>query len=83
MSAELLWDITQKCGRQSARKCFVDAKAGEAKHIGYIIGGEWFRLYEVHDRPGGPRRDLTGALSPRGEDHGSDVARGHRAEQVS
>jgi hypothetical protein len=44
--------LLAKCGRQHARKVFVDTTTGETKHIGYIVGGVWFTLYEVHEWTG-------------------------------
>jgi hypothetical protein len=41
--------LLKKCGRQHAQKFYFDTTAGETKHVGYIIGGEWFTLYEVHE----------------------------------
>ena len=38
-----------KCGRQHCAKMYVDTKAGLTKHIGYIVAGEWFTVYEVHE----------------------------------
>jgi hypothetical protein len=28
---------------------FVDTKKGKTKHIGYIIGGHWINVYEIHE----------------------------------
>jgi len=39
--------LLDKVGGSSARKIYVDTKAGKTKHVGYIIGGRWFNLYEV------------------------------------
>ena len=41
--------LLDKFGGTTARKMYVDTKAGEAKHIGYIIGTHWVKLYEVHE----------------------------------
>ena len=35
-----------------ADKMYVDGKDGEAKHVGYIVRGEWFTVYEVHEWAG-------------------------------
>lgn len=32
-----------------AEKMYVDTKSGKTKHIGYIVRGQWFTLYEVHE----------------------------------
>lgn len=42
-------ELLAKLGRQSAKRMFVDTKDGKAKHIGYVIGSEWYTLYEVHE----------------------------------
>jgi len=41
--------LLDRCGRQSARKCYVDhdKKHGLVMHTGYIVGGEWFTLLIV------------------------------------
>ena len=39
--------LLKALGRQHTSKVYCDTKAG-SKHIGYIVGGEWFTLYEVH-----------------------------------
>ena len=41
--------LLEKCYRKHASKMYVDTKDGEAKHIGYIVAGEWFTVYEVHE----------------------------------
>jgi hypothetical protein len=41
--------LLEKCGRQHTSKVFVDTTSGKSKHIGYLVGGEWFTLYEVHE----------------------------------
>lgn len=41
--------LMAKCGRQHCAKMYVDTKAGLTKHIGYIVAGEWFTVYEVHE----------------------------------
>lgn len=40
--------LLDKCHRQHADKMYVDKKDGTTKHIGYIVAGEWFTIYEVH-----------------------------------
>jgi hypothetical protein len=45
--------LLAKCGRRHADKMYVDnASTGEARHIGYIVAGEWFTVYEVHSWEG-------------------------------
>ena len=47
-------ELLEKLGRKHADKMFVDdVKTGEAKHIGYIVGGRWVTVYEVHEWKGG------------------------------
>ncbi len=40
-------DLMERIGVRSAKKMYVDKKSGEVKHIGYIVGGCWVRLYRV------------------------------------
>jgi hypothetical protein len=40
-------DLMQIMGVQHADKVFVDKKDGTTNHIGYIVAGHWFTLYEV------------------------------------
>ncbi len=44
--------LLAKCYRKHAAKMYCDTKAGEEKHIGYVIAGEWFNIYEVHSWEG-------------------------------
>ena len=41
--------LLAKCGRQHAERIYVDGKDGTPKCIGYVVGREWFTIYEVHD----------------------------------
>ena len=41
-------DLLEKMGASSCQKMFVDSNEG-AKHIGYIVRGEWFTVYEIHE----------------------------------
>lgn len=41
--------LLTKLGAKSAKRMFVDTKDGTAKHIGYIVRGQWFRLFEIHN----------------------------------
>jgi hypothetical protein len=45
--------LLDKCGRSHADKMYVDHTGGPPTHIGYIVGGEWFSVYEVHTWNGG------------------------------
>lgn len=40
--------LLEKCHRKHCDKIYRDDKDGKADHVGYIIGGEWFTIYEVH-----------------------------------
>ena len=40
--------LLKKLGASHAAKMYIDTKDGGPKHVGYIIGGEWFNIYEVH-----------------------------------
>lgn len=39
--------LLEKLGRRHCAKMYVDKTDGTAKHVGYIIGGHWIRLYHV------------------------------------
>lgn len=39
--------LMDKLGSKHCEKIYIDAENGTAKHIGYIIGREWFTIYEV------------------------------------
>lgn len=39
--------LMDKLGYKHCEKIYVDDKTGTAKHIGYVIGREWFTIYEV------------------------------------
>jgi hypothetical protein len=41
--------ILEKMGRRSARKIYRDKQDGTAVHVGYIVAGEWFTVYEVRE----------------------------------
>ena len=45
--------LLAKLGASSVRKIYVDSKDGTTKHVGYIVGNEWFNVYEVHEWVGG------------------------------
>jgi hypothetical protein len=42
-------ELLQQLGFKYAQKMFVDTKKGKTKHIGYIIGGHWINVYEIHE----------------------------------
>lgn len=45
--------LLEHCDRKSAKKVYCDHKVtGKAMHIGYIVGGEWYTVYEVHSWEG-------------------------------
>jgi len=39
--------LTKLCASH-AEKMYIDDKEGNAVHVGYIVGGEWFTIYAVH-----------------------------------
>ena len=45
--------LLEKCCRKHCAKMYADHTSGEAFHVGYIVGGEWYRIYEVHSWNGG------------------------------
>lgn len=44
--------LLEKMGGTHADKMYVDTKDGKAKHVGYIVAGAWWRIYEVHNWEG-------------------------------
>lgn len=40
-------DLCERLGRMHAEKMFIDGKDGQPRHVGYVVGGLWLRLYEV------------------------------------
>ncbi len=40
-------DLIDRTGKQHVSKMYVDNKAGESFHIGYVVGPFWVTLYEV------------------------------------
>ena len=42
-------ELLEQLGRQHAHRMFIDTKAGQAKHIGYVIAGLWITVYEVRE----------------------------------
>ena len=45
-------DLMARLGRKSARKMYIDRADGSGAHVGYIVAGEWFTVYEVHEWTG-------------------------------
>ncbi|MEK6884421.1 MAG: hypothetical protein AABY22_32615 [Nanoarchaeota archaeon] len=39
--------LLEKFSRKRASKIYVDTKSGAVKHIGWIIGGQWLRVFRV------------------------------------
>jgi len=43
-------ELLEQLGRKHADKMYVDkVTTGKSEHIGYVIGGLWITVYEVHD----------------------------------
>jgi hypothetical protein len=42
-------ELLAHCERSHADKMFVDSLSGQPKHIGYVIGGHWWTVYEIHE----------------------------------
>ena len=40
-------DLCDRLGKAHAEKMYVETKDGKSRHVGYVIGGLWLRLYEV------------------------------------
>jgi hypothetical protein len=40
-------ELMELLGVRRAQRMFVDSKGGGAKHVGYVIGGHWFTLFNV------------------------------------
>jgi hypothetical protein len=43
--------LLAKLGASNCRKQYSELKSGD-KHTGYIVGAEWFTIYEVHSWEG-------------------------------
>lgn len=41
--------LLEKCGSTSAKAQYQDRKDGTTILNGYIVSGEWFTIYEVHE----------------------------------
>lgn len=46
-------ELLDYLGYKHADKMYTDTLSGKTKHIGYIIGQHWIRIYEIHDWNGG------------------------------
>ena len=46
-------DLMERGGVHHAEKMYVDRKDGSAKHVGYVIGGDWWTVYAVCEWKGG------------------------------
>lgn len=46
-------ELLEQLGRKHADKMYVDLKDGATLHKGYVIGGLWISVYEVHRWTGG------------------------------
>jgi len=44
--------LLQELGASSAQKMYIDTKSGKTKHIGYIVRGQWFTIYAIHEWTG-------------------------------
>ena len=44
--------LLERLGAKSARKMYVDRADNKTVHIGYVVGQQWFTLYEVHSWEG-------------------------------
>lgn len=44
--------LLAKTGGKHVKKMFADTKSGTTKHIGYVVNGKWWTLYEVHEWTG-------------------------------
>lgn len=42
-------ELCEQLGRKHCERMFVDGPDGRPKHIGYVIGGWWIRVYRVED----------------------------------
>ena len=47
--------LMDMAGVRSARKMYEDCKSGGVRHIGWIVAGEWWSVYQVHDLHGGKK----------------------------
>ena len=47
--------LLDRLGKKSCRKMYCDTENGESRHIGYVVGPEWYRIMEVHSWEGGAK----------------------------
>lgn len=40
-------ELLEQLGYKSADKMYRDDKDGNAKHVGYVVGGVWYALYTL------------------------------------
>jgi len=48
-------DLMARTGSRHAEKMYVDCKDMTARHVGYVIGGNWWTVYAVCEWQGGDR----------------------------
>lgn len=41
--------LLKKLGVSRAENMFVDSISGESKHIGYIVGDNWYTIYKISE----------------------------------
>jgi len=44
--------LLAKLGATHAKKVYADRVDGKSHHVGYVVGNEWFHVYEVHEWTG-------------------------------
>ena len=44
-------------GVSHCEKMYCETTDGQTKHVGYVIGGGWWSIYEIHDWSTGPRQE--------------------------
>jgi len=42
-------ELLEYLGYKHCQKMYCDLKTGGSRHIGYVIGGHWIEVLEVHD----------------------------------
>lgn len=42
-------ELLQQLGKKHAAVMYCDLKTGGYRRVGYVIGGHWLDIYEVHD----------------------------------
>ena len=40
-------DLLERMGASRCEKMYMDDNEGKSFHVGYIVAGEWFSIYEV------------------------------------